>query len=62
MDMLFSAIFLVELVFKLMWNGFQHQYRGSSKYPNRFDTTLAIIDILQLIFIFVVRVGLADDG
>merc|ERR1712190_413725 len=48
-DVFFSSIFIVELIFKLCNNGFFKQYCGDGKFFNIFDTILIVVDVIQLI-------------
>eukprot|EP00929_Paragymnodinium_shiwhaense_P095374 TRINITY_DN5647_c0_g2_i1.p1 TRINITY_DN5647_c0_g2~~TRINITY_DN5647_c0_g2_i1.p1 ORF type:complete len:661 (-),score=114.27 TRINITY_DN5647_c0_g2_i1:244-2226(-) len=47
-DMFFSAAFIVEIVAKLVINGFAGQFKGDNRWMNMFDAALIFIDLVQL--------------
>eukprot|EP00930_Biecheleria_cincta_P007059 TRINITY_DN10819_c0_g1_i3.p1 TRINITY_DN10819_c0_g1~~TRINITY_DN10819_c0_g1_i3.p1 ORF type:complete len:542 (+),score=95.87 TRINITY_DN10819_c0_g1_i3:51-1676(+) len=48
-DVLFSLIFISELIFKIWVHGFLQQFFGSSALSNCFDAVLIMLDLAQLI-------------
>eukprot|EP00929_Paragymnodinium_shiwhaense_P096782 TRINITY_DN58470_c0_g5_i2.p1 TRINITY_DN58470_c0_g5~~TRINITY_DN58470_c0_g5_i2.p1 ORF type:complete len:657 (+),score=110.97 TRINITY_DN58470_c0_g5_i2:112-2082(+) len=47
-DIVFSALFLMELTLKLIVNGFKEQFCGKSRLMNIFDVFVVAIDLVQL--------------
>jgi hypothetical protein len=51
-DMVFTAVFLVELFLKLFLHGFKQQFLGPDKFSNGFDFLIIVVDTTQLIGTF----------
>jgi hypothetical protein len=47
-DITFTVIFLIELTLKLVLHGFYVHFCGKEKYTNIFDTTLIVLDSMQV--------------